>query len=111
MLSVRAEIEVLILGRGTYVCASFAWMTEMLPSLPFELKISLRLGSNATASEPLPIGTLAMICPVWESTTVSNWFRQLTNSRCELASMASPWGLSHSGNGQRETTRLLAVSI
>ncbi len=51
-LIVRADRAVLTVAAATKVLASTSRMIDSVPSMPLELKISLRVGSNAAASVP-----------------------------------------------------------
>jgi len=102
---------VLTVPRSTNVLASFSWMIDRLPSRPLELKISLRLGSNATASVPLPMGTAAIWDPLSVSITTRIRFVQLVNRRWVEESNAIPCGLVQLGTGQCASTLLLLVSM
>ena len=100
---VRALRKVATLATVTKVLASFSAITERLPS-PLELKMSLRLGSKAAASDRAPIGNVAIVVPVSASTITSTLFVQLEKRRCASGSRADPCGLVQFGIGQWPST-------
>src|SRR5579862_6815420 len=94
---VRAVKAVLTSPNDTNVLGSCSLITDRVPSRPFELKTSLRFGSNAAASVPAPIGNEVTVAPVSVFTTTSRLFTQLENRRWFFGSTARPWGLSQLG--------------
>src|SRR5271169_305263 len=96
---VRAPTLVATLATLTNVLASLSSITERVPS-PLELKMSLRLGSKAAASDLAPMGRVATVAPVSASATTSTLFAQLEKRRCVSGSRASPCGLVQLGIAQ-----------
>src|SRR5207248_8194480 len=74
--------------------------TVRVPS-PLEANAYLRPGSNAAASVPAPVSSVATIFPEVESTTTIFLFPQTENKRFCFGSSASPEGSSQPSSFQR----------
>ena len=105
----RAPCLVATLATVTKELASFSAMTERVPS-PLELKMSLRLGSKAAASDLAPIGKVATV-PHLHRPQRSTLFSQLEKRRCASGSIANPCGLLQFGIDQWASISLVAVSM
>src|ERR1035441_4794143 len=85
----------------------------MIDSVPSQLdeRTSDFAASNATASDPAPIGSRATIAPLFALTTIRVRLPHEANSRRFEASMANPVGPSQPGRGHCAVTVSDATSI